>query len=57
VAIGHISGFVFCGLGLVSEAALVDGLLMLSTAHLYHWLKYQGDKYAIWYDREPAKGS
>jgi hypothetical protein len=57
VAIGHISGFVFCGLWLVSEAALVDGLLMLSTAHLYHWLKYQGDKYAIWYDREPAKGS
>jgi transcriptional regulator with XRE-family HTH domain len=55
--IGHISGFVFCVLGLINEAALVGGLLMLSTAYLYHWLKYQGDKYTIWYDQESAKAN
>lgn len=55
--IGHVSGFIFCCLGIISEAALVGGLIMLSTAYLYHWLKYQGDKYGIWYDHEPAKGS
>lgn len=48
--IGHISGFTFCSLGLVSEAALVGGLIMLFTAYLYHGLKIQGDKYGIWYD-------
>ena len=55
--IGHISGFTFCCLGIINEAALIGGLLMLSTAYLYHWLKYQGDKYGIWYDNESAKGS
>ncbi len=55
--IGHMSGFTFCCLGIISEAALIGGLLMLSTAYLYHWLKYQGDKYGIWYDSESAKGS
>jgi len=55
-AIGHISGFNFCCLGLINEAALVGGLLMLATAYLYHWLKWQGDKYGIWYDYEPVKG-
>ena len=55
--VGHISGFTFCCLGLINEAALVGGLLMLSTAYLYHWLKYQGDKYGIWYEYEPAKAS
>ena len=55
--IGHISGFVFCCLGIISEAALVGGLLMLATAYLYHWLKWQGDKYGIWYDHESAKSS
>lgn len=55
--IGHISGFSFCCLGLISEAALVGGLLMLATAYLYHGLKWQGDKYGIWYDHEPAKSS
>ncbi|KTF18486.1 helix-turn-helix domain-containing protein [Pseudoalteromonas sp. H105] len=48
--IGHISGFIFCCLGTVSEPALVGGLIMLSSAYLYHWLRYQGDKYGIWYD-------
>ena len=55
--IGHISGFSFCCLGIINEAALVGGLLMLSTAYLYHYLKWQGDKYGIWYDREPAQSN
>ena len=38
-------------------AALVGGLLMLATAYLYHCLKWQGDKYGIWYDHEPPKSS
>jgi transcriptional regulator with XRE-family HTH domain len=46
----HISGFSFCLLGLVNEAALVGGLLMLLTAYLFTLLKWQGDKYGIWYE-------
>lgn len=48
--IGHMSGFFFCCIGFVSEAALAGGLIMLATAYLYHWLKLQGDKYGIWYN-------
>ncbi|CCQ11564.1 hypothetical protein PALB_24650 [Pseudoalteromonas luteoviolacea B = ATCC 29581] len=48
--LSHISGFVFCFLGLVNEAALVGGLMMLSSAYLFTALKWQGDKYAIWFD-------
>jgi transcriptional regulator with XRE-family HTH domain len=48
--IAHVSGFIFCCLGFISEAALVGGLIMLSTAYLFHLLKWQGDKYGIWYD-------
>lgn len=51
---GHISGFIFCCLGLINEAALAGGLIMLSIAYLYHWLKWQGDKYGIWYDTESS---
>ena len=50
--ISHISGFIFCCLGFVSEAALAGGLMMLATAYLYHMLKRQGDKYGIWYDKQ-----
>ncbi len=46
----HISGFCFCLLGLVNEAALVGGLFMLLTAYLFTLLKWQGDKYGIWYE-------
>jgi transcriptional regulator with XRE-family HTH domain len=53
--IGHTSGFIFCCIGYVSEAALVGGLIMLANAYLYHWLKLQGDKYGIWYDIELAE--
>lgn len=48
--IGHISGFSFCCLGLISEAALVGGLFMLISAYLFRLLIWQGDKYGIWYD-------
>ena len=47
---GHTFGFLFCWLGLFSEAALVGGLLMLVTAYLFTLLKWQGDKYQIWYE-------
>ena len=55
--IGHISGFVFCCLALISEAALVGGILMLATAYLYRGLIWQGDKYGIWYDDLSAPSS
>ena len=50
--ISHISGFVFCCMGFISEAALAGGLIMLGTAYLFYLLKWQGDKYGIWYDDE-----
>jgi transcriptional regulator with XRE-family HTH domain len=53
----HISGFIFCCLGLVNEAALTGGLMMLSIAYLFHFLKWQGDKYGIWYDETSTKES
>ena len=48
--ISHFSGFIFCCMGFVSEAALAGGIIMLSSAYLFHLLKWQGDKYDIWYD-------
>lgn len=48
--ITHASGFIFCSLGIVSEPALVGGLMLLAMAYLFMLLKYQGDKYGIWYD-------
>lgn len=46
----HITGFLFCCLGLMSEPALVGGLIMLATGYFLHFLKWQGDKYQIWFD-------
>jgi len=48
--ISHISGYLFCIMGISSSAALVGGLIMLTNAYLFHFLIWQGDKYAIWYD-------
>jgi len=48
--LSHGSGFVFCLLGFVSEAALAGGLIMLANAYLFSLLTWQGDKYGIWYD-------
>jgi len=46
----HPLGFLFCCLGLMDEAALVGGLIMLATGYLFTLLKWQGDKYQIWYE-------
>jgi len=53
--ISHASGFLFCTLGFVSEAALAGGLIMLSTAYLFHLLTWQGDRYGIWYEATEAE--
>lgn len=50
--IGHVFGFLFCCVGLIDEAALSGGLMLLFIAYLYHFLKLQGDKYGVWYDNE-----
>lgn len=47
---GHTFGFFFCCLGFFNEAALAGGLLMLATGYLFALLKWQGDKYQIWYE-------
>jgi transcriptional regulator with XRE-family HTH domain len=47
----HLSGFVFCVLGLQSEATLVGGLLMLANAYLFRLHVWLGDAYGAWYDR------
>ncbi len=52
--IAHFSGFLFCCLGLINEAALAGGLLMLASGYLFNFLKWQGDKYSIWYDNSEA---
>jgi len=55
LVVSHISGYIFCLLGFVSEAALAGGILMLTNAYLFSLLTWQGDKYGIWYDRhEPT---
>lgn len=53
--LSHASGFLFCLLGFVSEAALAGGLIMLATAYLFTLFSWQGDRYAIWFDT-PAAG-
>ena len=46
--LSHVSGFTFCLLGFVSEAALAGGLIMLTNAYTFSLLKWLGDKYAVW---------
>ncbi len=53
--ISHIFGFLFCALGIVSEAALAGGLIMLSIAYLLYLLTWQGDRYGIWYEGVEVK--
>jgi hypothetical protein len=47
----HLFGFAFCVLGLVSEPALVGGIIMLSNAYLFRLHIWLGDKYGVWYDK------
>jgi DNA-binding XRE family transcriptional regulator len=55
--LSHASGFLFCLLGLVNQAALVGGLLMLANGYLFHFLMTQGDKLGIWYDLPDGHGT
>ena len=55
--LSHISGFLFCALGLVHQAALAGGLIMLSNAYFFYLLVWQGDKYGIWYESLEAKST
>ncbi|MDP4527977.1 helix-turn-helix transcriptional regulator [Alkalimonas delamerensis] len=55
--ISHFFGFPFCCLGFVSEAALTGGIIMLATAYSYYFLKWQGDKYGIWYEPDAASST
>ncbi|GAA6153956.1 helix-turn-helix domain-containing protein [Pseudoteredinibacter isoporae] len=48
--LAHIAGFLFCLLGFWHEAALAGGLIMLATAYLFQLLRWQGDRYGIWYE-------
>ena len=48
--VSHASGFAFCVVGFVNEAALAGGLIMLASAYFIGLLIWQGDKYGIWYD-------
>lgn len=49
----HFFGYIFCLLGLLSEAALVGGVLMLTIGYLFTFLKWQGDRYGIWFEELP----
>ena len=55
--ISHTSGFLFCALGLLSEPALVGGLIMLANAYLFYLLTWQGDRYGIWYEVAESGGN
>lgn len=52
ILISHVSGFLFCCLGLVNEAALAGGLIMLLVAYVFSVMLWQGDKYGVWFDAE-----
>jgi len=49
VILSHISGFLFCVLGLINQAALAGGIIMLANAYVFSLLMWQGDKLGIWY--------
>lgn len=53
--VSHVSGFVLCAMGFVSEPALAGGLIMLANGYLFMLLTWQGDQYGIWYDAEDKK--
>lgn len=55
--LSHVTGFLFCLLGVVSEPALAGGLIMLSNAYLFYFLGWQGDKYGIWYEEPERSGT
>lgn len=50
IFIAHASGFLFCVLGLMIEAALAGGLAMLVIGYFFYFMRLQGDHYGVWYD-------
>jgi transcriptional regulator with XRE-family HTH domain len=53
--VSHVSGFLLCAAGLVSEPALAGGLIMLANGYLFSLLTWLGDKYGIWYDGQESR--
>ncbi|MFT4814811.1 MAG: transcriptional regulator with XRE-family HTH domain [Pseudohongiellaceae bacterium] len=53
----HIGGFMSCCLALISDVVLPGGLMLLAIGYLFHFVRWQGDKYGIWYDHVLSKGS
>lgn len=51
----HASALLFICAGFINEPALVGGVLMLLTAHLFTFLTWQGDRYGIWYEGNEEK--
>lgn len=48
----HISGYVFCILGLISQPALAGGIIMLGVGYFFNFCLWLGNKYSIWCDAE-----
>ena len=48
--LSHFAGFLACCVGLINEAALVGGLMLLLNGYFTRLLLWQGDKYGIWFD-------
>ena len=46
----HAAGFLLCVCGWFSEPALAGGILMLLNAHTMALVRWQGDRYGIWFD-------
>ncbi len=48
----HLFGFLFCVFGLINEASLAGGIILLANAYLFRLHLWLGDKYGAWYDHE-----
>lgn len=46
----HLSGFLFCVGGLYKEALVGGAVSMLLAAYIFTFLKWQGDKFGVWFD-------
>ena len=46
----HISGYLFCLLGLISQPALAGGIIMLGVGYFFNFCLWLGNKYSIWCD-------
>ena len=55
--LSHLAGFLACAAGLVNEAALGGGLILLLNGYFTRLLLWQGDKYGIWFDEPEAETS